>query len=63
MSETQALIVSHAERERRAYQEAIAHAWAGDKVAHARAWAEFVRLHSERPQAVVLEMERRKGLA
>lgn len=55
--------ISHAEREAAAYNNAIAAARVGDRAAYGRYWAEFTRLHSERPAAVVETMEKRMGLA
>jgi hypothetical protein len=55
-------IASHVEREQEAYNRAMSAARVNDRKAYGLAWAEFVRLHSERPQAVVNEMEQRKGL-
>ena len=49
--------------EQAAYDRAMAFARVGDRVGHAKAWAEFVRLHHARPAAVVAAMEKKKGLA
>ena len=49
--------------EQAAYDRAMAFARVQDRAGFIRAWAEFARLHSERPQAVVQALEARKGLA
>ena len=48
--------------EKAAYDRAMALARVGDRVGHAKAWAEFVKLHQDRPAAVVAAMEKKKGL-
>jgi hypothetical protein len=53
--------LSHAQKEAAAYSAAMSASARGDPQAF-RLWREFARIHSERPQAVVEEMEKRMGL-
>jgi hypothetical protein len=55
--------LTHAQREAQAYNEAMTCARVGDRVGHAKAWAEYRRLHAERPRELVNVLERLKGLA
>jgi hypothetical protein len=54
--------VSHAERELAAYNNAMSAAKRKDYAEHARLWAEFKRIHAQRPAEVVRAMEVKMGL-
>lgn len=63
MSETQAVIVSQAEREAAAYNSYLSAVQRDDRAEAVRLWYEFTRIHGERAAAVVEHMEQERGLS
>lgn len=59
---TLAETTTHAQREAKAYSEAMDAARRGDRKEFGRLWAQYAQIHAQRPRELVSALERLKGL-